>query len=88
MFNITYTVPQRILATCGHNRLPRRHFDLGPVIGYAANIFSVIWLIISGIFFCFPNTVPTTLGSMNYNAVVITGLFGLVLVLWIERRHN
>ncbi|KAB8206400.1 amino acid transporter [Aspergillus parasiticus] len=88
MLNITYTVPQGILATCGRNRLPRRHFDLGPVIGYAVNIFSVIWLIISGIFFCFPTTVPTTLESMNYNAVVITGLFGLVLVLWVERRHK
>ncbi|KAF7625770.1 hypothetical protein AFLA_002617 [Aspergillus flavus NRRL3357] len=55
VLNITYTVPQGILATCGRNRLPRRHFDLGPVIG---------------------------------NAVVITGVFGLVLVLWIERRHN
>ncbi|KAE8337215.1 hypothetical protein BDV24DRAFT_154536 [Aspergillus arachidicola] len=64
MLNITYTVPQGILATCGRNRLPRQHFDLGLVIGYAA------------------------LGSMNYNVVVITGLFVLVLVLWIERRHK
>ncbi|PIG88499.1 GABA permease [Aspergillus arachidicola] len=35
MLNITYTVPQGILATCGRNRLPRQHFDLGLVIGYA-----------------------------------------------------
>lgn len=65
MMNITYTVPQGILATCGRKRLPRRSFDLGPVVGYAVNVFSVLWLIVSGIFFCFPVTNPTSLGNMN-----------------------
>ena len=65
MMNITYTVPQGILATCGRQRLPRRSFDLGPVVGYAVNVFSVLWLIVSGIFFCFPVTNPTSLGNMN-----------------------
>ncbi|KAF7588341.1 hypothetical protein BBP40_005869 [Aspergillus hancockii] len=65
MLNITYTVPQAILATCGRHRLPRRPFNLGPAIGYAVNIFSIIWLVVSGIVFCFPVTVPTTVGSMN-----------------------
>ncbi|KAE8354855.1 amino acid transporter [Aspergillus coremiiformis] len=88
MLNLTYTIPQGILATSGRGRLPRRYFNLGPVIGYAINIFSVVWLVISGVFSCFPVTVPTTLGSMNYNSVVIVGLFALILVLWMERRRK
>lgn len=64
MLNLTYTVPQGILATAGRHRLPPRPFNLG-IFGYAVNIFSVLWLIVSGVFFCFPSTNPTTTGSMN-----------------------
>ncbi|KAI9043603.1 amino acid transporter [Aspergillus affinis] len=88
MLNITYTVPQGILLTCGRHRLAKRPFNLGPVLGYAVNAFSVVWLIISGVIFCFPSTQPTTVGSMNYNAVVIVGIFTLIMLLWIERRRK
>lgn len=64
MLNLTYTVPQGILATCGRHRLPRRPFDLGSW-GYAVNVFSVLWLIVSGVFFCFLVTYTTTVASMN-----------------------
>lgn len=64
MLNLTYTVPQGILATWGRHRLPRRPFDLG-TWGYAVNVFSVLWLIVSGTFFCLPVALPTTVGSMN-----------------------
>lgn len=47
MLNLTYTVPQGILATWGRHRLPRRPFDLG-AWGYAVNVFSALWLIVSG----------------------------------------
>ncbi|PLB49685.1 amino acid transporter [Aspergillus steynii IBT 23096] len=88
MLNITYTVPQGILATCGRDRLPRRPFNLGPVVGYAVNVFSIIWLIISGVVFCFPVSLPTTMADMNYNAIVISGIFAIILILWIERRKK
>lgn len=64
MLNITYTVPQAILLVHGRDRLPARPFDLGR-FGYAVNAWSVIWLAVSGVFFCFPPTNPTTLNSMN-----------------------
>lgn len=64
VLNITFTVPQGILATRGRGHLPKRPFNLGK-FGYAINIFSVLWLIVSGIFFCFPATNPTTVESMN-----------------------
>ena len=52
MLNITYTVPQGILATYGRGRLPTRYYDLG-YAGYAVNIFSVGWLVVSGFSFAF-----------------------------------
>ncbi|GLB07883.1 hypothetical protein AtubIFM57258_003251 [Aspergillus tubingensis] len=65
MLNITYTVPQGILASCGRDRLPARYYNLGRVPGYAVNVFSVGWLVVSGVFFCFPTTRTPTIGDMN-----------------------
>jgi choline transport protein len=52
MFVITYTVPQAILAIQGTDILPSRPYNLGSY-GKAVHIFSVLWLIVGGIFFCF-----------------------------------
>ncbi|KAJ5678945.1 amino acid transporter [Penicillium macrosclerotiorum] len=64
MLNITYTVPQAILMVQGRHILPSRPLNLGRS-GYLVHLFSVLWLILSGIFFCFPTTNPPTLGNMN-----------------------
>jgi choline transport protein len=64
MLNITYTVPQALLAIRGRDMLPPRYFDLGKY-GYSVHIFSVLWLILSGVLFCFPTTNPPTLANMN-----------------------
>ncbi|KAE8155043.1 amino acid/polyamine transporter I [Aspergillus avenaceus] len=85
--NITFTVPQAILATLGRDKLPARSFDLGR-FGYAVNIFSVLWLIFSGVLFCLPTRLPATVGSMNYGSVVLVGVFCLVMLLWLERRKK
>ncbi|KAJ5351886.1 amino acid transporter [Penicillium brevicompactum] len=87
MLNITYTVPQGILVTCGRHKLPSRYYNLG-IWGYAINAFSVLWLILSGIFFCFPTSNPPTINNMNYNSVVLCGIFGLVSFCWLERRKK
>lgn len=64
MLNITYTVPQAILLFQGRDILPSRPLNLG-FLGYGIHIFSVLWLILSGIFFCFPTSNPPTLANMN-----------------------
>lgn len=64
MLNITFVVPQGILLTRGRKWLPKGPYTLGK-FGYAVNAFSVVWMILSGIFLCFPVSNPTTLGSMN-----------------------
>lgn len=64
MMNLTLAIPQGILLTGGRTKLPARYFNLGN-LGYAVNLFTVIWLIVSGVYFCMPSTNPTTVASMN-----------------------
>lgn len=64
MLNITYTVPQAIVIFQGRHILPARAFNLG-YFGYPVHVFSVLWLILSGVFFCFPTSNPPSLGNMN-----------------------
>ncbi|KAL3447220.1 amino acid transporter [Aspergillus insuetus] len=85
MLNIAYVIPQGILLTVGRDKLPDRSFSLGRW-GYAVNVYSVCFLIVVGVLFCLPSTNPTTVGSMNYNAPVVVGLFGLICLSWLERR--
>ncbi|EIT74507.1 amino acid transporter [Aspergillus oryzae 100-8] len=85
--NISFTVPQAILATVGRDKLPVRAFNLGRW-GYAVNIFSTVWLTFSGILFCFPTKLPATAGSMNYGSAVLVGVYILIMLLWLERKNK
>ncbi|KAE8322355.1 amino acid/polyamine transporter I [Aspergillus sergii] len=85
--NISFTVPQAILATVGRDKLPVRSFNLGRW-GYAVNIFSTVWLTFSGILFCFPTKLPATAGSMNYGSAVLVGVYILIMLLWLERKNK
>ncbi|KAK1625277.1 amino acid/polyamine transporter I [Colletotrichum phormii] len=87
--SITYVVPQGILLFQGRNKsLPPRYLNLG-WFGYVCNVFSVLWIVILGVFICMPPTLPVTAGSMNYTCVVLVGLLGIVLLFWfIDGRKN
>ncbi|KAG5761389.1 hypothetical protein H9Q72_010493 [Fusarium xylarioides] len=87
MLNLSYVIPQGVLLTQGRGKLPRRAFNLGK-LGFAVNLYSVVFMIVIGVVFCLPQTNPTTAGSMNYNAPVVVGLFTIVCLLWIERRSK
>ncbi|KAF5989497.1 choline permease [Fusarium bulbicola] len=87
MLNVSYVIPQGVLLTQGRDKLPRRAFNLGR-LGYAVNLYSVVFMIVIGVVFCLPQTNPTTAGSMNYNAPVVVGLFTVICLLWIERRSK
>jgi choline transport protein len=64
MLNLSYVIPQGVLLTQGRDKLPRRAFSLGK-LGYAVNLYSVVFMIVIGVVFCLPQTNPTTAGSMN-----------------------
>ncbi|KAL8959294.1 MAG: hypothetical protein Q9193_003817, partial [Seirophora villosa] len=83
--NITYAVPQGILATRGRKAsLPARPFDLGPV-GLACNLLSPLLVAFIGTFICFPPQLPVTADNMNYTPVILAGLFAVILGLWYTR---
>ncbi|RSL81714.1 hypothetical protein CEP52_017138 [Fusarium oligoseptatum] len=80
--NITYAVPQGILLTQGRKEhLPPRYLNLG-TFGYVCNTFSILWIVVLGVFVCMPPTLPVTTETMNYISVVTVGLFSIIIGLW------
>jgi choline transport protein len=80
--NITYAVPQAILLVQGRAKsLPARYLNLGK-FGYFCNAFSMLWIVVLGVFICFPPTLPVAVGSMNYTSVILVGLFLVIIGLW------
>ncbi|KAL5340928.1 amino acid permease-domain-containing protein [Aspergillus crustosus] len=89
LVNIGFTIPQGILACRRRNRLPpNRWFKLNTWVGYTVNVFSVMWLILVGVLFCMPTSVPTTKGSMNYGSAVLVGLALLIIIMYALRRSS
>ncbi|KAB8278901.1 amino acid transporter [Aspergillus minisclerotigenes] len=81
--NLTYALPQAILLIRGRERvLPNRPFNLGRHFGPICNAFSILWVLLITIIFCFPTSIPTTVASMNYVSVIIVGISFLILVSW------
>lgn len=62
--------------------LPRRYLNLGPVIGPFCNLFSVLWIVVLGVFVCFPPEIPVSVEGVNYTAVVVVGIFAVILLFW------
>ncbi|KPI43975.1 Choline transport protein [Cyphellophora attinorum] len=87
--NITYALPQGVVLIRGRSlSLPVRSFDLG-AFGTFANIFSVLWVALYTIFFCFPVFLPVTVGTMNYVCVIIIGVGVFIALLWwCRKRHD
>ena len=81
--NVSYAFPQAIVLLRGRkNVLPKRSFDLGPVFGPFCNAFSVLWMAVYTVLFCFPVFLPVSLDSMNYLSVVVAGVSLFMLLLW------
>ena len=81
--NATYALPQGVALFRGRkNALPTRHFDLGGVFGAFCNGFSVLWVALFTIIFCFPVFRPVTVETLNYVSVIIAGVCVFVGLLW------
>ncbi|KAL1873124.1 hypothetical protein VTK73DRAFT_1085 [Phialemonium thermophilum] len=82
VMNVSYVVPQAISLYRGRDKvLPERAFDLG-AFGPYINGFSIIWVTVFAVLFCFPVTSPTTVQSMNYVSVVVVGVVVVILGGW------
>ena len=80
--DITYAVPQLLLATqVSRKILPPRPFDLGR-LGYVCNAFAPVLVAVMAVFICLPPQLPTTLQNMNYTPLVLVLLFLVILFAW------
>ncbi|KAK1483013.1 hypothetical protein CABS01_02749 [Colletotrichum abscissum] len=59
--------------------LPRRKFNMPPLIGAAANILTIVLGLLALVFYNFPVVMPVSASNMNY-ACVVLGVMGLFSV--------
>ena len=86
--NITYAVPQGLVAMRGRkNVLPDHPFDLG-ILGYICNFLSPILIIVVGVLVCFPPELPVTHQNINYNPIVLVALSLVILAFWFTMGHQ
>ena len=80
--NISYCVPQVIVALRGRDQLlPQHAFDLG-WFGYFCNYLSPIFVMIIGVLVCFPPELPVTAHNINYTPAILVGCYSAMLVGW------
>ncbi|RSH87903.1 uncharacterized protein EHS24_000421 [Apiotrichum porosum] len=92
--NISYCIPITIVLVRGRGILrppsfPEPTFTLGPILGPIANIFGLIFTIVTTVFFLFPPGLPATAEGMNY-AVAVMGFVAIIsAITWFTTgRHH
>ncbi|KAH8682461.1 putative choline transport protein [Xylariales sp. PMI_506] len=79
---ISYAIPFVANMMTGRKYFPPGPFHLGK-FGYLVNGLAVLFIVVFNIFYCFPYGIPTTATAMNYNSVIIVGVFALSAVWWL-----
>lgn len=86
--NITYAIPQVLIAVRGRKNVLLDHpFDLGQ-LGYICNVFSPIIVSIVSFLICFPPQLPVTRQNINYTPVVLVGLSPAIAGFWFTARKK
>ncbi|KAJ5534387.1 hypothetical protein N7527_000641 [Penicillium freii] len=63
-------------------------FYMGQKLGMAVNIVSLLYILVTVIFFCFPLVLPATVQNMNYTSVIVVGLMVLTAFWWVFRGRQ
>lgn len=63
-------------------------FYMGRKLGMAVNLASLAYILVTVVFFCFPQVMPVTAQNMNYTSVITVGLMTLVSVWWFTRGRT
>ncbi|KAJ5974619.1 Amino acid/polyamine transporter I [Penicillium waksmanii] len=63
-------------------------FFMGRKLGMAVNILSLAYILVTVVFFCFPQVMPVTAQNMNYTSVITVGLMTLVSIWWFIRGRT
>lgn len=49
-------------------------YGLSPVVGWSVNSIAMVYMLIFGVFFCFPSVYPPTVDTMNWSSVILAGV--------------
>lgn len=63
-------------------------FYLGRRLGFAVNTVTVLYILVTVVFFCFPLVLPMTAQNMNYTCVIVAGLMTLTAAWWTFRGRR
>lgn len=63
-------------------------FYMGKNLGMVVNIISLVYIIVTVVFFCFPLVMPATVQNMNYTSVITVGLMTLTAGWWFVRGRT
>ncbi|KAJ0418276.1 amino acid/polyamine transporter I [Aspergillus carlsbadensis] len=72
----------------GRKKIVPGPFAMSGIWGYIVNIGSVIYIVVTVVFFCFPFVMPVTVQNMNYTSVITVGLMTLVAIWWFIRGNR
>ncbi|KAI4930666.1 uncharacterized protein J4E92_004498 [Alternaria infectoria] len=78
---IGYLVPIAISLFTGRKEVAHAKWNVGGLVGTAANIGAVAWILFELVLFSMPTALPVTEVSMNYASVVLVG-FACLSGLW------
>lgn len=81
---ISYAIPISVLLAVGRDKLPPRDFSLGR-LGPVANWISIIYCIITSIFFFFPTSPNPAAADMNWAIAVLGVMLVLSVLFWVVR---
>lgn len=84
----SYAIPFAANVLSGRKYFPKGPFHLGK-LGTPVNVLAVLFITLFNVLYCFPYAIPTTVLSMNYNAVILAGVVAITGFWWIVHavRH-
>ncbi|KAJ3458936.1 hypothetical protein MRS44_013045 [Fusarium solani] len=83
----TYCLPIALLLWRGRSRAPHGPFWF-PKIGLFCNIVTVIWFLVTLVFYCFPYFLPVQADQMNYVSAVLFVIIMYALIYWFTYGHK
>ncbi|KAK1982093.1 amino acid permease [Colletotrichum cereale] len=89
--NLSYALPVMILLVRGRQLVtanpPVFTLGRGP-FGYAVNWISVLFVLVTSVFFCFPPAIPINISTMNYVTAVIGIFIVYAMALWFVKKDS
>jgi choline transport protein len=70
------------------DRIEPGSFKMNNTVGYAVNLVTCLYIMVTVVVYCFPYSQPFTAQTMNYSRAITGGLTVLVTIWWIHKRKE